>query len=222
MKRLAAVTVTAALALAPAASAAGPVVEHTSSGTAAAKASLLTSTDLGKGWTSKATTQSGIQVSCTGYQPNGKGIAEIGVASSPSFSASSTGPFVVQETSVFASAAQARAYWKRALTAGLIACAKQSLSALATQGIKVKVVSAGTLPVQQVTPLTAGYRVVATLSSSANKNLKTYLDWVFVGNGKTVTQIVISSFQKLPAKYEYALAILANKHMTPRQSLPTA
>jgi hypothetical protein len=222
MQGLPAFMLVAALALVPAAAAAGPAVKHTSSGTAAAKASLLTSADLGKGWTSKATTQSGIQVSCTGYQPNGNGITEIGVASSPSFSASSAGPFVVQETSVYASAAQAKAYWKRALTAGLIACTKQSLSPLAKQGIKVKVVSAGGLPVQQVTPMTAGYRVVATLSSPANKNLKTYLDWVFVGNGKTVTQIVISSFQKLPAKYEYALAILANEHMTPKQSLPTA
>jgi hypothetical protein len=214
----------AALALAPMASGAAPSVDHTPSGTAAAKASLLTSADLGNGWSASATPQSGIDVSCAGHRPNGKGITEIGAASSPSFSAGTTGPFIVQQTSVYASAAQAKAYWRRAVEAGLIACTEQSLAPLAKRGIKVKVVSAGALPVQNVTPMTAGYRVVATLSSSANKDLRTYLDWVMVGNGKTLTQIVISSFQKLPAKYEYALAILANRHIAPapRASLPTA
>ena len=38
--------------------------------------------------------------------------------------------------------------------------------------------------------MTAGYRVVATLSSATQKNLKTYLDWIFVGHGTGVTQIV--------------------------------
>ena len=61
--------------------------------------------------------------------------------------------------------------------------------------------------------MTAGYRVVATLTSATQKNLKTYLDWIFVGHGAGVTQIVVSSFQPLPVKYEHALAVLADHHM---------
>ena len=218
MKRLASIGLVLLCTATGVATAAGPAAKHRASGTAAAQASLLTLADLGKGWTSKAGTTSGIQVRCSGYQPSGKGIVETGVASTPTYAASTAGPFVVQETSEYATAAQASAYWKKAVTAGLVACAKQSLSGLASQGIKLKVVSAGPLAIAKVEPMTAGYRVVATLSSATQKNLKTYLDWIFVGHGAGVTQIVVSSFQPLPVKYERALAVLADHHM----SLPTA
>jgi hypothetical protein len=218
MKRLTSIVLVVLFAATGVATAAAPASRHTTAGTAAAKASLLTLAELGKGWTSKAGTTSGIQVRCTGYQPSGKGIVETGVASTPTFAAGGAGPFVVQETSEYATAAQASAYWKHAVTAGLVECAKQSLSPLSAQGIKLKVVSAGPLAVAKVEPMTAGYRVVATLSSASQKNLKTYLDWIFVGRGTGVTQIVVSSFQPLPVKYEHALAVLADHRM----SLPTA
>ena len=218
MKRVAAIVLVSFCVGTGVATAAGPASKHTASGTAAARASLLTLTELGKGWTSKAGATSGIQVRCTGYQPSGKGIVETGVASTPTYAAGTAGPFVVQETSEYATAAQASSYWKRAVTAGLVACARQSLSGLAARGIKLKTVSAGPLAITKVEPMTAGYRVVATLSSASQKDLKTYLDWIFVGHGTGVTQIVVSSFQPLPVRYERALAVLADHHM----SLPTA
>jgi hypothetical protein len=222
MRRALALALIASGTFAVSASAAGPAVKHTAAGTAAAKMSLLTLKDLGNGWTSKPDKTSGIQVSCTGYQPSGTGIVETGVASSPSFAGSSAGPFVVQQTSVYATAAQASVYWKRAVTTGLLACLKQSLSGIASQGINVKIASAKALTVPKITSMTAGYRVVATLDSAKQKNLKTYLDWILVGHGKTVTEIVISSFQLLPLKYEYALGVLADNHIAPKKVLPTA
>jgi hypothetical protein len=218
MKRLASIVLVVACTATGAATAAGPASNHTAVGTAAAKASLLTLADLGKGWTSKAGKTSGIQVRCTGYQPSGKGIVETGIASTPTFSAGGAGPFVVQETSEYATAAQASEYWMHAVTARLVTCARQSLSSLSSRGIELKVVSAGPLAVTKVEPMTAGFRVVATLSSATQKNLKTYLAWIFVGHGAGVTQIVVSSFQIVPVKYEYALALIADHHM----SLPTA
>ena len=218
MKRLASIVLVLLCTATGVATAAGPATEHTVAGTTAARASLLTLADLGKGWTAKAGTTSGIQVRCSGHQPSGKGIVETGVASTPSFAASTAGPFVVQETSEYATAAQASAYWEHAVTAGLVTCATQSLSPLASRGIKLKVVSAGPLAITKVEPMTAGYRVVASLSSATQKNLRTYLDWIFVGHGKGVTQIVVSSFQPLPVKYEHALALIADHRM----SLPTA
>ncbi len=200
------------------AGASGPAAKHTSAGNDAATASLITMADLGKGWTAAAAGTAGLQVSCPGHRPSGKGIVEIGSASSPTFSGSKIGPFVVQLTSVYATKAQAGAYWKRAVTTGLTTCTRQSLQTLTAKGIKVKVVSAGALAIGKVTSMTAGYRVVATLTSSAQKHLETYTDWIFVGQGKAVTEIMVSSFQKLPVKVEHALALIAAQHM----ALPTA
>lgn len=196
-----------------AAAAAGPAAHHTSAGTAAAKKSLITKHDLGKGWTATADSTSGIDVSCAGHSPSGNGIVETGAASSPTYSGSKIGPFVVQLTSVFATPAQANAYWKRAVTPGLIACARQSLRALTTKGVTVKILSAGALAIDKVTSMTAGYRVVAALGSASAKGLKTYVDWVLVGHGNVVTEIMISSLRELPAKYGYALAVIADHHV---------
>jgi hypothetical protein len=203
----------AALVAAGAAAAAGPTVAHTAAGVAAAKATLITRADLGAGWTGTATKGAGIEVSCTGHVPNGKGIVETGAAASPSFSGGGAGPFIVQETSVYRTSAQAGAYWKRAVNAGLVSCTRQAIQTLGTKGIKVKITSQGPLTVQQVGPLTAGYRVVATLTSKTQKGLKTYMDWILVGKGDTLTEIEISAFMPVPAKYEYALALIAYNRM---------
>jgi hypothetical protein len=220
----------------PAAAAAGaadrsaPAVRETAAGTAAARASLLTRGDLGTGWTASATRPSGLLVSCSGHRPSGAGIVETGDASSPTFAAGKVGPFIVQVTSVYASDAQASAYWRRAVTAGLVGCARQSLQTITARGIRVKVLSQGDLPVANVAPMTAAYRVVATLSSPAERALKTYVDWILVGRGRELTEIMISSFQLPPADFENALAVIANARMggghgpapRPAPKLPTA
>ena len=205
--------VSAALVIAGSAAAAGPAIRHTTAGTAAARASLITKSDLGSGWTATPTPSTGIQVICTGHVPSGTGIVETGAASSPSFAGGKLGPFIVQETSVYATQGEAGTWWKRAVTAGLVSCARQSLDTIRSKGIKVKLISQGPLTVQQVGPMTAGYRVVAALTSKTQKGLKTYVDWILVGSGKSLTEIMISSFQQVPAKYEYALALIAYHNM---------
>ena len=208
----------------------GPALRHTAAGAAAARASLLTRHDLGAGWTATATRPSGLLVSCSGHRPSGAGIVETGDASSPTFAAGKVGPFIVQVTSVYASEAQTSAYWKRAVTAGLVACARQSLQTITARGIGVRVLSQGALPLAKVAPMTAAYRVVATLSSSAEKALNTYVDWILVGRGKELTEIMISSFEPPPADFEHALALIANARMggghgpapRPGPKLPTA
>jgi hypothetical protein len=208
----------AALVLAGAAGAAGPAIQHTAAGTAAARASLLTRIDLGSSFTATATKGAGIQVSCTGHVPSGKGIVETGAAASPSFSGGGAGPFIIQETSVYATTAQASTYWSRAVNAGLVSCTRQALETITSKGIKVKVDSQGPLQVQQVSPQTAGYRVVATLTSKTQKGLKTYMDWILVGKGNALTEIEISAFTPVPAKYEYALALIAYDRMGAKAS----
>jgi hypothetical protein len=207
---------TAAAALA----ATAPAKKHTKAGNSAAKSSLITVKDLGKGWTAGSTGTPGLQLSCSGHRPNAKGIVERGVAGSPSFSSSQVGPFLSQTTSVYGSAKQAATVWKRAVTPGLIACVAQTVEAIRAQGVDVAITSKGNLPLSKVTSMTAGYRVVATLSSPKVKyKRKLYFDVVLVGQGSTLSEITFSSFESpVPAKVEHALALLVAHHI----SIPTA
>jgi hypothetical protein len=197
------------LLLAIALAAGTPVTHHTSAGTKAARASLLSAADFGKGWTGAKAAQRGILVSCPGHAPSAKGIVETGAAASPTFSAAQTGPFVQQNTSVYASAAQAGTWWSRAVTPTLVTCVADDLSALAARGVKVKLDSAAKLPVTTTATHTAGYRVIATANGK-----KLYMDVIVIGSGATITDITISSFiNPVPAKTEQALAKLVARKL---------
>ena len=213
------VALLAAAALAGPAAAAAPSAKHTAGGTTAAKASLLTRSDLGSAWTAGATGTPGLHLSCTAWSPSGKGIVETGAAGSPSFADTQVGPFVSQTTSVYASPKQASAYWARAVQPGLVACVVQTVAAVEAQGIHVKVLSKGSLPVSKVSNLTAGYRVVANLTSPGKSPRKLYFDVVLVGRGSTLSEITMTSFvAPVPAKVESALAQL----VASRIGAPTA
>jgi hypothetical protein len=203
-----------ALALAATAVAADPAAKHTSAGNSAAKASLLTLKDLGQGWQAGQTGTPGLHLSCPGYRPSGKGIVETGVAGSPAFANSQSGPFVSQTASVYASSSQAAAYWNRAVKAGLIACVTQTVETIGARGVKVKITSQGGLPISKPTSMTAGYRVVATLSSKTAGSHTLYFDVIVVGKGKTLTEITLSSLiAPIPAKVENALALVVAHHI---------
>jgi hypothetical protein len=220
--KLLALSLAALVLVASAAAASGPKVALTSGGNAAAKATLITLSDLGKGWTSKPAQTGGLQVACSGYQPSFKGIVETGAAGSPAFSAGTVGPFFSQITSVYGSAHQASTLWSRAIRAGLIACVADSVKAIGTagQGVKVKITSQQPLTIQKATSLESAYRVIATLTSAKVKYKRTvYFDVVVVAKGTTITELTFSSFQApVPAKVEAALGALAAH----RIGLPTA
>ena len=180
-----------------------PAVHHTAEGTKGARSSLLSVRDLGKGWTASApTSQRGVELSCAGHEPSARGIVERGAASSPSFSASQAGPFVQQTTSVYASTAQVNAWWRRAVTPSLVACAAGTIEALRARGVKVTAATQAKLRISTALPHTASYRVVATANGK-----KLYFDLIVLGSGDTISAITISSFvQPVPARVETALA----------------
>jgi hypothetical protein len=187
-----------------------PAQHHTSAGTKAARASLLVLKDLGKGWTAAAATrQQGVPLTCSGHSPSAKGIVETGAASSPAFSATQTGPFVQQNTSVYSSTAQANTWWKRTVTPSFVTCAAGTFAALRAKGVKVALVSSGKLSISTALQHTAGYRVVATANGR-----KLYFDLIVLATGRTITAVTISSFlQPVPARYEQALATLVTRKL---------
>jgi len=182
-----------------------PAAHHTTTGTRAAQASLLKLADLGKGWTAAAVTrQQGVPLTCTAHNPSATGIVETGAASSPAFSVAQTGPFVQQNTSVFATAGEASTWWRRAVTPTLVRCAAGTFAALRARGVKVSVVSQATLPISTALPHTAGFRVVAKANGK-----KLYFDLIVLGTGRAITGVTVSSFvQPVAARYERALAVV--------------
>jgi hypothetical protein len=188
--------------------AAAPAAKHDAADMKAARTSVLAAADLGKGWTGKASPQAGVSLSCKGWSPSGAGIVETGAAASPSLSAATTGPFLYQATSIYATAAQANTYWARAVKPGIVACAVQNVEALAARGVKVSVISRGKLPLSSALAHTAAFRVKAR----ANK-LTLYFDVLLFGNGRTITTVSLSSFQSAPPPaFEEILArIVARK-----------
>jgi len=187
-----------------------PAVNHTSAGTKAARSSLLALSDLGKGWTATAAPrQQGVPLTCTGHDPSAKGIVETGAASSPAFAVGATGPFVQQNTSVFATTGEARTWWRRAVTPTLVRCAAGTFAALRARGVKVSVVSQATLPMSTALPQTAALRVVAKANGK-----KLYFDLIVLGSDRAITGVTVSSFiQPVPAKYERALAVLLARRL---------
>jgi hypothetical protein len=186
-----------------------PVAQHTSAGTKAARAALLTAADFGRGWTSASSGQRGVVLSCRGHSPSAKGIVETGAAASPAFSGTQTGPFVQQNASVYATAAQASTWWRRAVTPSLSTCAAGDLAALAAKGVKVTLTSAGKLPITTSATHTAAFRIVATANGK-----KLFLDVIVLGAGSTITDVTISSFiTPVPAKTEQALASLVARKL---------
>lgn len=205
----------AAAALASPAAAAGPAVKRTAAGNTYAEASLLTPASLGgKGWTAAKPVSGGLQLSCPGWEPSGKGIVEIGGAVLPSLS--QTGVIIGQMTSVYASAAQAHTLWQRAVRPGLLTCVRETLeavSAVPNEKITVKLLSQGPLALKAVGPYTAAYRVVADLTSKTQK-VKIYFDVILVGRNATLSEITVSSFvNPVPAEVEYAFAAIVYKQM---------
>jgi hypothetical protein len=189
--------------------AAAPSVVHVAADMKVARASLLTAAALGKGWTGKPAPQTGVMLACRGHSPSGAGIVETGAAASQSLSFGSTGPFLSQQTSVYRSATQANAYWRRAVTPELAVCVAQNVEALRAKGVKVTILSRRRLTLPSTVAHSTAFRVTAR----ANK-LTLYFDVLLLGNGRAITSIALSSFQQAPtAAVEQGLARIAARKL---------
>jgi hypothetical protein len=192
MRRLLSVGLAIGL-LAPIAHAATKPGTHTKQGMATARRLLLTSTAFPRGWTSAAAGKTVPVLACSVFVPSTTGILERGAASSPSFRAGGTGPFVTEAVYVYATARQASTFWRRVARPGIARCLAQSVTQGSTKDVSFKVIRRETLAPPSVGARSAAYRVAAT-ASTPGQTATAYFDLLLVGHGAAIAALSVSGF----------------------------
>ena len=195
------------LALLLAGTAGGAVATHpTAAGKALARNLLLRPSDLGRSWTSTPAPTTVPGLTCPGFSPSLSGVVQTGSAISPTFQASSTGPFASQTAYAYASASEEETVWREVARPHLLTCVAASLVRSTRGGVHFSVKSKRLVALPSLPVHAMGYRVVGT-ASVPNQTVNVYLDVVLLGGGTTVTELSFSSFlQPLARGFELRLA----------------
>ena len=202
------VVVAVALAALSAGSAGGAVAAHpTPAGMAAAHNALLHHSDLGRGWTDTPAPKTAPGLTCPAFSPALGGVVQTGAATSPTFQATSSGPFASQTAYAYASASEAQTVWGEVARRQLLTCVAASLvRSTGGGGVHFVVTSKRLLPLPSLPVQAMGFRVVGT-ASVPNQTVNVYLDVLVLGGGTTVTELSVSSFlQPVARAFELRLA----------------
>ena len=173
--------------------AAVPGVHHTPAGMNAAHRSLVARADLGVGWKAGATPKKPGALACR--PPTSlKGVLETGVAVSPTYSASGSGPFVSGSAFVYDSAAGAARFFEQIAKPNALPCLAQSLATgKSTSGVTFTVTRRQTLPSPRVGVSAAAYRIVGRATVTAQK-VTVYADVILLQRGTAIAELSFASF----------------------------
>lgn len=172
---------------------------------AAARHELLRRSDLGRGWTSTPAPKAVPGLTCPAFTPALSGVVQTGAAISPTFQATSTGPFASQTAYMYANASEAQTVWREVARPHLLTCVAASLVRSA-RGAHFAVTSKRVLTLPGLPVHAIGYRVAGT-ASVPNQTVNVYLDVLLLGAGTTVTELSVSRFLQPPSRgFELRLA----------------
>ena len=149
-----------------------------------------------------------------------------GEARSPDFQLSQPGLYVTigSTTNVYRSPGDAGKSWKRGTSPQTTTCLADIIRLSAPQGQRVSIVSAKRLTFPKVAPMTAAFRVVATLTISGNR-VRAYVDAIILQHGQIQSGVVFTSLGRPVGKAdELGLANLVAGRMAKanRPKGPTA
>jgi hypothetical protein len=164
---------------------------------AAARQELLRRSDMGPGWTSTPSPKTVPGLTCPAFTPALSGVMQTGAAISPTFQATSTGPFASQTAYAYANESEEQTAWREVARPRLLTCVAASL-VRSTRGAHFAVTSKRLLPFPDLPVHAIGYRVAGT-ASVPNQTVNVYLDVVLLGAATTVTEVSVSSFLQPPA-----------------------
>ena len=170
-----------------------PGVHHTPAGMTAAHRALLVRAELGAGWSSGATPKAPGALAC-GTPRSLKGVVETGAAVSPTYRATSSGPFISSSAYVYNSAAGAASFFTKIAKPQALTCLAQSLTAgKSATGVTFTIVKRQTLPTPHVSAAAAAYRIVGRASVQAQR-VTVYADIVVMQRGGTIGEVSFASF----------------------------
>jgi hypothetical protein len=161
---------------------------------------LLTAHDFPSSWTAAppAKTQPVLTCIASARAP----VKAAAVASSPSFSASTSGPFVRQTAWIYRTGAQATNVWKLAAPQ-LRRCMVEAVKSGSTSSVTFTVKHVATLALPKLAPRIVGYRVVAT-ATSTGQTVDTYYDLIVLARGTGITEL---SLARLSSPVERSLEL---------------
>ena len=179
---------------------------------------VLTTTDVGPGWTAQPDTGvSGSDESnfCPEATTDYSDLVVTGGADSPDFTRGASD--VSSSALVWKTAEQAQAAWDRtnAMLPVIDNCIVALLATLSSKQLKIVVTANGPMPFPAVAPRTAAYRVkllFKTTKRVKGKLRKTSspasIDAVLLGTGRTMTLVFLNAFNRKPftPAYEQSLA----------------
>jgi hypothetical protein len=199
------VGIAAALAGTALAAQGDPQKKFTKAGQARARAVSLKVADVGKGWTSKPSTNN--QESsprCSTYNPDQSDLIEIGDYDSPDFTRPD-GTFISSTTGVFKTAAMARAGYARVAVPALPQCFAEIFKKAITKPSSATILSAGALPFPKYGDRSNAYRI-SSLVQTPSALVRATIDLMVFNRGQVdVAIIFLGVNQALPASLEQAL-----------------
>jgi hypothetical protein len=176
----------AALALASAAFAAGPIVRKNAADDAVARAAVVKRADLGgSGWKGSVTPVAKPDpVSCPGFRPKQSDLVVTGAAASEW---QNQGTDVSSEVDVLQTAAMVRLDWSRTIRPGLLKCLAGAFTG-SGGGATVTPVSTSKIAFPNMAPMTAAYRVVVKVTQSG-QTVRVVSDVILLGKGRSEASI---------------------------------
>jgi hypothetical protein len=171
------------------------------SGTTLARAALLQRTELGNGWSVAAPAPARVPpLTCPAFKPSTVGVVQTGAAASPTFRASTSGPFVSQAAYAYETDAQETRVWRAVVRRRLLACAAATLLSGASDDVSFAVTGKRLLALPKMFARASGYAVTGTATSSEVPT-DVYLDMVVLGRGRTITEITVSGLDQHAARH---------------------
>ncbi len=175
---------------------------------------LLTKDDVARSWTSSPAGKTTPTLTCAGFAPSVSGVVETGSAASPAFRGGSSGPFASEVVYVYATEAQARAYWRRVVVGRSVrSCLSNVVEQGSTTEVKFTVVKLAALPLPSLGARRAAYRLTATAATTA-QTITAYVDMLLIGDGNGIAALSLSSFsQPVSEQLERALGRAAARRL---------
>ena len=172
---------------------AGPRERHTAVDMRLASSVLLQRADLSNAWSADSPRPTTDPLTCSPrLTPEESDLVESGRAFSLLFTRG-TKRGIAQSAHVYATAGQANRAWARRTTKKLVLCAQRRLEDTSTMMSWISVVGWHPLELPRPVPHVVGYRVIGDASNGKQK-AKVYLDLLQLGRGRTLTTVVLTSY----------------------------